>query len=150
MQSARSIKRSRSPITTKRLAADEHLLFLFCSLVNPLIGLILLFLCLSVSPPLFQFVIQLLALLFTDLFIADITNSSFIHLKKKYYCWSTLVSSVFFPFPFAARSPGEQEWLGKRCKISLSLSFLKSFFCICIFLSAFLFAVQLVCSAVSV
>ena len=82
--------------------------------------------CLSANPW-FNFLFCSLTFSLLRLLYVPI-NSSFIHLenavKHKRFC---SFSPLFSPFPFAARSPGEQEWLGKRCKISLSLLFLSFF-----------------------
>lgn len=54
--SAHCTKNTRVTLTMKSSPADEHLLFLFCYGVSLPICLILLFLCLSASPPLFQMI----------------------------------------------------------------------------------------------
>lgn len=60
---------------------------------------------------------------------------------------SAFCSPLSSPFPFAARSPGEQEYLGKRCKICLYLNgpLCASIFCVHLCLQCSLSAVLVVC-----
>lgn len=108
-------KECRPTVTMNSSAGDEHLPFWFCSLVNHLVPsypLVSLSVCSS-----FQFVLELVFVpaLFVDLFIAVpsvLTHQSVINPCGKLLFnvnTSALRSPLFSPFPFAARSPGEQE-----------------------------------------
>lgn len=148
--SAHCTKNTRATLTMKSSPADEHLLFLFCSGVSLPICLILLFLCLSASPPLFQMIVfnTCVSSCFVVHWLLDHTAPSLLthqfitHPSKNVIAENVFFSPLSSPFPFAARSPGEQEWLGKRCYISLSLFFCNWLLWVCLFCVHFF-----VCSA---
>lgn len=78
--------------------ADEHLLFLFCSLVNLLISLILQFLCPSASQPFFQSVVRLVSSWF--FFFLTLTSlllrRLYLSIISSFIYWKILLLKVSF------------------------------------------------------